>query len=140
MTVDEFRTLAETFGGDVERWPENRRAVARALGRTPEGAAILAAERRIDLAFTAPPLVSRERPEVARWAVLQRIAEESPRRRSGWRVALHWLAPATSLAASALIGVALAAGLPYATERPDAAGLLRVALDTSTIGPDWGSR
>jgi hypothetical protein len=135
--LDDFRRLAETFGGDPERWPEPTRAAARRIARSPEGVAVLARERRLDLAFEQAPVIDPRRADDVAFRVLQRIAAEppSPARLAG---ALRWLLPAASLACSVLIGVALALELPFAAAPPPAAAIIAMTVDSGSLAGDWG--
>ncbi|RAI38497.1 hypothetical protein [Rhodoplanes roseus] len=142
MTIDEFRRLAETWGGDVERWPEPLRAEARALARSPGGTAVLAAERRLDLALGDTPVVTRRRADDVAFRVLQQIADATPRGRERVPATLpsrlRWLFPAASLAASVLLGVSLAVELPFSAAPPAAATILAMTVDSGSMASDWG--
>jgi hypothetical protein len=49
MTLNRFRTLADSYGGDLRRWPERMRPQARALLDTsPEARQIIARARNLD--------------------------------------------------------------------------------------------
>ncbi|MFL9827585.1 hypothetical protein [Rhodoplanes sp. SY1] len=150
MTFTEFRRLAETYGGDVERWPDEMRDAARAIARTPEGRALLAAERRLDLMLEAPPVVTRRRADDLAFAVMQRLATDpgttlaqrlggAPSGRAigatgrGW---LRWLVPAASLACSLVVGVSLARELPYRAGPPPAAVILAMTVGAGTVPND----
>lgn len=37
MTLDQFRQLADTWGGDIERWPAAARGAARLVAATEQG-------------------------------------------------------------------------------------------------------
>lgn len=152
MTPAEFRRLAETWGGDVERWPEAARAAARAFARTPDGAAVLAAERRLDLVLAETPGVTRRRADDVAWRVMQRLAEEpagtvmqrvgeppSTRPRPApLRDWLRWLLPAASLACSVLLGVSLARELPFGAGPSPAASIIATTIELGAIPNDWG--
>lgn len=152
MTITEFRRLAETYGGDVERWPDEMRDAARAIAGTPEGRALLAAERRLDLVLEQPPVVTRRRADDLAFAVMQRLAAEpatTPAQRlggapSGRAIAaagrgwLRWLVPAASLACSLLVGVSLARELLYTVGPSPAATIIAMAVDAGAMPNDWG--
>lgn len=157
MTFDEFRRHAETFGGDLERWPEDIRADARAIAATPEGAVALAAERVIDLALARAPAVPQARAEAAAFAVMQRLAGADGSARVSGRAPsllsrlaarlaaslaapgpLRWLVPAASLACSALIGLSLATSLPLDSPRSSAATVLAMVVDDAATPGGWG--
>ena len=65
MKLDEFCTLAETFGGDVERWPEARRRAARELAHSPEAAAMFGRKHAGWTRFWTNALLSRRSAHVA---------------------------------------------------------------------------
>jgi hypothetical protein len=102
VTKDEFQQLAQSYGGEVARWPERLREEAALLAaQEPAFAqAALAREASLDAALDALP-----RPEASR-ALYDRILANAPapRRRSRpWRL---WLAPAGLSAALASIAAA----------------------------------
>ena len=54
LSIGQFRALAEAYGADLRRWPENARRAAQALVEaSTEAQAILAAERNLDEAIAA---------------------------------------------------------------------------------------
>ena len=104
MTKEEFQALAETYGGEVARWPAALREDAALLAAAEPAfvQATLAREASLDAALDALPRTQ------ASTALYDRILAGAPaaRRRSRfWRL---WLAPAG--VGAALAGVA-AAGL-----------------------------
>jgi hypothetical protein len=114
MTLDEFRRLAETWGGDIARWPAATRRAAQAVAATEQGAAILRTASEFDALLAAPPEVAPARSGRAALAALQRIAADEAR--PPWYRRLLQpasLLPAGSLACSALVGLWLAVALPY---------------------------
>lgn len=61
MNMDRFRRLAETFGGDLSRWPAGEiRSAADLAATSPEAAAILEGERLVDGALDAAALAMDE--------------------------------------------------------------------------------
>lgn len=48
MSLEEFRQFAETWGGDIDRWPLKARQDARRLAATNEGRSILKREQSLD--------------------------------------------------------------------------------------------
>jgi hypothetical protein len=144
MSLEEFRLLADTWGGDVTRWPQAARHEAEALARTTEGAAILAEASELDrLAALAAPEVEAARAEAAIHAVVMRLAaaDERPRRLSLTGLA-RWLMPAASFACAAAIGLYLGTAFPVGrqTTVADARAVLIMLLDNDSIGPDWITR
>lgn len=135
MTLEEFRTLAETWGGDVERWPEARRTAGRVLAARPEAAAILAEARRLDERLARRPDVSPERAQRAAHAVALKLAAQSAETKGVWSLLFprQWLMPAASLACSVIIGVSLGVALPYPRAERDQGMVLGVILDSTSI-------
>lgn len=126
MTTQRFRTLAESFGGDISRWPAADRAEAEAFVATHprEATEVLAAERELDARLeaygTAPSAVLRER-----------ILDSAPAARAA-RPTWRWLAAAglgLGLAASGAAGVA--AGFVFAP--PDVARLIGGATPSTDV-------
>ena len=77
MNEDDFRELAETFGADVERWPERFRSEATAAARQPWAAAVLRETALFDdFIGTAGPVVEKRRAERSITAVNARIAAQ----------------------------------------------------------------
>ena len=136
MTREQFRQLADAWGGDVDRWPPQWQADAHAFARTAAGTDILDDQRRLDRLLAAAPPISDERSDRAAFAVLQRIAGTG--RAAPWyRRVLRQAAflPAASLACSAVIGLWLAGALPY--HQQEAASVVSMVLDSSA-DPFWG--
>lgn len=134
MTLEEFRDLAETWGGDIERWPEERRAAAQDLAETAEASLILARARELDVILARRPAVSSDRAHRAAQAVTRRLAEVSVRQRPSWWDfgSARWLAPAAGLACSVLLGVSLALALPY-DEPADQGMVLGMIMDATSL-------
>jgi hypothetical protein len=133
MTLDEFRRLAETWGGDIGRWPEARKVEAVPWVLTEEGEAILQHARRLDALLAAAPLVTPERASRAALAVVQKIVAEGigGSRPSPW-TPRDWLMPAASLVCSAAIGVFLAMVAPYGASDGQTM-ILSAILDTGSM-------
>lgn len=54
MTLDEFRELAETYGGDLGAWPASTRAAAALFaGENPEASAVLDEAKALDARLAA---------------------------------------------------------------------------------------
>lgn len=137
MRLDQFRQLAETFGGDIDRWPADSQGAARDLAASEEGARILASESGLDRLLAAAPDVDERRAEHASFAVLQKLAATADARPLPWfRRAVRWpaLIPAASLACSAGMGVWLAGAIPYSARTPDALSIMSGIFDVYTIG------
>ncbi|MDX2203633.1 MAG: hypothetical protein NW223_12850 [Hyphomicrobiaceae bacterium] len=137
MTVDELRTAASRWGADVDRWPPQLQAAARALALTPQGQQVLEQERRLDALLARRPVVSGARAQRATLGVLNRLAEAEAR--STRRFALadllrDWLVPTASLAGSAAIGISLALGLPQHAPAPEVTAFHLILDSTSMLG------
>jgi hypothetical protein len=136
MTLDDFRRLAEVWGGDIDRWPASEQAAARKLAVTAEGAAILRDEQHFDRLLSQTPQVGEDRTGRAAFAVMQRLAEEGqpqPWYRALWR--MDRLVPAASLACSAVLGLWLASVLP--AQPPESASVLTMVFDSGSLAATW---
>lgn len=138
MRQDEFRTLAESWGGDLTRWPPEKQAAAVVFAATPEGAAILAAERRLDeLIAAATPAVSSDRAFRAIDTVLAQTRTPTPARRS-WRKLLDgWMMPAAGLAGAAAAGLALGMINPVPLQGTENGPVLSMIFDVNSIPQRW---
>ncbi|PSO20544.1 hypothetical protein [Bradyrhizobium sp. MOS003] len=135
MTFDEFRRLAETWGGDVERWPAATRNAARPFAATLEGGRILAEQARLDRLFAAAPEIEAGRAERSSFLVLQRLANVQQRRPQWHRFLFpRGLVPAASLACSVLVGVWLAGAIPYVHPPSDPLSVMSGVFDVYAIG------
>lgn len=121
MNREQFRQLAESWGGDIGRWPPDMRDAARRLaGQDDQAAAMLRAQSEFDRLLAIEPEVDAARAGRAGLSVLQRIAAaETAEVREPW--VRRWLRsdsllPAGSLACSALLGVWMASAMPYHPE------------------------
>ncbi|ABD08966.1 conserved hypothetical protein [Rhodopseudomonas palustris HaA2] len=147
MNREQFRQLAESWGGDIGRWPPDLRDAARRLAEHDEqAAAMLRAQVAFDRLLAIPPEVDAARAGRAGLSVLQRIAAaetkaETKATRAPWYQRLLWpesLVPAGSLACSALLGVWMASTLPY---HPDAQALEAVsAVFDASAFTLWGAQ
>lgn len=137
MTLEEFRRLADTWGGDIDRWPPRRQGAARQCAATKEGAEVLTQARQLDAWLTVAPVVAPDRAARAAFAVVQRIAAGGtvPMRPAPWW-RRTWLMPVAGLAFSALMGVSLATLAPYGGA-DHSASVLRAILDTGSLPALW---
>jgi hypothetical protein len=134
MTLEQFRQLAETWGGNIDRWPAAMQDAARELAADEQAAGILDEQLRLDRLFSLAPKVDEGRAGRAGFAVLQRMAaadRKLPWYRRGLRPSS--LFPATSLVCSALVGLWLAGSLPYRQGPPDAVAVVSMVFDSSTL-------
>jgi len=139
MTLDQFRQLAEMWGGDPGRWPADTRAAAQVIAASEPGAAILREQLAFDALLSAPPEIGPARAARAGLAVLQRIAANDARLpwyRRLWQPAS--LLPAGSLACSALVGFWLAVALPY-HQPQEALAAVDAVFDASAFTP-WANQ
>jgi hypothetical protein len=140
MTLEEFRRLADTWGGDIERWPAPRRVEAGQCAATEEGASILAGAQRLDALLAKPSDIAPERAARAAFAVVQRIAAEgvAGSHQGSW-ILSNWWMPAASVAGSALIGISLATMMPYGgSDEPTI--VLSAILDSGSMAASWVTR
>jgi hypothetical protein len=147
MTIDEFRQLAQTWGGDIARWPSHRRTEAEAIARMPAEAAILEEERRLDrLIAASAPEIATDRIDRAVFGVALAIAADGARppapRLARPRLARWWLVPAAGMACAAIVGVSLGVTYPLSSLRPaaEATNVLSVILDGDSLEPNWVAR
>jgi hypothetical protein len=141
MTIDEFKALAEAWGGDIARWPPHLRAAAQALAQTPVGMAALEEAQRLDrLIATATPEIGGERINRALFNVATAIAATDRPPRS--RVARWWLVPAASFAGAAVVGISLGVMHPLSSLRhsADATSVLSIILGDDSIETSWVGR
>lgn len=138
MRLDEFRDLAARYGGEIGRWPERHRPEARALAATsPAAAATLADAQALDrLIVSVRPQVLPERVDRAMGAVVRRIAV--PAQPSWWQRIVPILAPATSFACAAALGVVLGLAQPVSPAgHGGAEALVAIVLDGGALPSGW---
>jgi hypothetical protein len=137
MTRDQFRELAEIWGGDIDRWPPATQGPARELAADEQCRRILGEQLQLDRLLSIAPDVSDDRAGRAGFAVLQKVAH--PDRNRAW---LHrWLRrsslfPAATFACSAILGLWLAAAIPY-PQHQEALSVVSMVFDSSDAGL-WG--
>lgn len=103
MTLERFKALAESYGGDLARWPESEREAARALLISTPAAldAVLVEAAQLDRMLDLAPA------QAADSALLGRLIAAAPQ---PLRLARLWLAgagAALGLGAAAMAGVAV---------------------------------
>ena len=144
MTLDEFRALADAWGGDLDRWPDRLRAAAATLAKTNEAQEILAEAQRIDaLIMTAQPRSSEQRAAAAMFAVAAKIdAQRSDASRAADRGSAFglpwWAAAAASIAVGAMVGGWLGFEKPLHTWRGrEHQTVLTMILNEEPVDPGW---
>lgn len=140
MTLDEFRSLAECWGGDIRRWPQLQRDEAETLAQTPEGEAILAEARQLDAILAASaPLISERRTADAIHAVVTRLAAETarPRPAAAFFRLPRWLVPSAGFACAAMLGIGIGFAYPLLSPDTDAQIALAAILEGGSLGPEW---
>lgn len=109
LTLDRFRTLAEAYGGVIDRWPVETCAAAMRMAAEPVASAILADAAALDSALDAWAVPA---PDAA---LRERVMPATPRAARAWRRAKFWwsgIGIATALAGAAAGSVAAAAVSP----------------------------
>lgn len=155
MTRDEFIRLAESWGGDLSRWPISSQHLARDYAATDDGKRILQEITKFDRLISVAPNVDPRRAEAVSRAVLRRIASGDTGaaatrlvrlrtvlwpRPAGVSLAFsqNWTFPAASLACSLLIGLSLGAIVPPTRDSDRPQTSLDLILETG-FSPLWGS-
>ena len=141
MTLERFRTLADSYGADLRRWPQPLRPQARALlESSAEAREVIALAGELDEAIMAAGSAHREslwsgdRPEAAlvrlRNGVAARVgakgaagtttraAHNGPRR-------MRWISLATAASVAILAGVLLGIRYPPIVSQQDLLALLQ---------------
>ena len=108
-TLQDFRRLAETYGGDLRRWPSAARATAAAfLEASPDAAAsILAPEQALEVQLDAYDIVVAP-------ALRDRILAAAPRARVAGRLGRWAAATALGLGLAGSCAAGVAAGFALA--------------------------
>ncbi|RAK65466.1 hypothetical protein [Phenylobacterium kunshanense] len=133
MTPERFETLAEAFGGNVDRWPTAERTEAsRLIAADPAWTGrVLARADELDAMLASAAL------PVASGALVDRIVAGAPRARPRWPA---WLAPAglgAGLAAACAAGVML--GMQLAAPQGGGEALMTAADDEFSLYLDEGA-
>jgi hypothetical protein len=136
MNWERFCRLAETWGGEIELWPEQERIGAQRFAKTAEGTEVLMRARMFDRLLAVAPSVGTERAGIASFNVIQRIAAQNGRK-SHWFSRLEWLVPGTSLACSVVVGVSLAFAAPYERPTQEQLVLRSMILDSVPLPIVW---
>lgn len=99
MTSDRFRTLAEAFGGAIDRWPQAEQSAARArLAADPTLATVLGEAAALDAFLDATP------EPVFSGVLRERLIADARQARPRAGPVMRWLSGA-GLAAACLVGV-----------------------------------
>ena len=101
MTLERFEDLAETYGGEIARWPEGEREAARALLATNPArlSPVLAEAAQLDRLLDLAPA---QRPDAA---LLGRLIAAAPQPAGAARRWIAGLGAALGLSAAAFAGV-----------------------------------
>jgi len=137
MRLEQFRTLAETWGGDIDRWPPAVQDDARAVAAGDEGGRILHAQAELDRLLAIAPDVDDDRAGQISFGVLQRVARadrDPPWFRRLLRPA-SWV-PAASLACASVVGLWLAGAVPY-RQQDQTLTVVSMVFDSSAVS-FWG--
>jgi hypothetical protein len=136
MTPDEFSRLADTWGGDISRWPERfLDAAERFLRMHPDAASVLDRADEFDrLLAGSAPAVSEARAAAVTHAVVSQLAAGGPGPASR-SILLRWLAPAMSFACAAALGIYLGFAYPVLSGDSIAGKALVMILEEDTMLP-----
>jgi len=131
MTLERFEDLAQTYGGEIARWPEGEREAARAL--LAENAArlspVLAEAAQLDRLLDLAPA---QRPDAA---LIGRLIAAAPQPAAVGRRWIAGLGAALGLSAAAFAGIAVG----VAVGRPQAAAPVVVAEQPVVTAVDTSS-
>lgn len=134
MNPSELERLALTYGADLGRWPENRKAEAeRLLAERPALATVLARARQLDAALAAERAEISDQRLARLTASLRERAAQASQPGLGWDWDWGWgwiergrVPDLSALAAGALVAIAIAWLVQSA--RPEAAGALSAGV------------
>jgi len=128
MTVERFADLAEIYGGDVARWPEAEREVARALlaAEPVRLEVVLADAARLDRLLDLAPAQSADA------ALLGRLIAAAPRPASAMQRWLAGAGAALGLGVAALAGVTVGVAIGQADHGRAPQGQSMIATDFTT--------
>lgn len=140
LTDDRFEALADAYGGEIARWPEETRdAAALTVAEAPDfAAAVLAAASDLDVALDA------WRPAEVSHDLREAILAGAPRARGGFSIGA-WLTRAglgAGLAAACAAGVVVGVQVSSLEQAPAGASAVATALngydaiafDTAAVG------
>lgn len=128
MTVERFADLADIYGGDVARWPEAEREIARALlaAEPVRLEAVLADAARLDRLLDLAPAQSADA------ALLGRLIAAAPQPASAVQRWLTGAGAALGLGFAALAGVAVGVAIGQADHGRAPQGQSMIATDFTT--------
>lgn len=106
MTENDFRSLAETWGGDLDRWPRDRQAEARRLlERSGEARRLLADAAALDALIASAAPVTLDPAVIDKVMALPRGVRQERKASAGWRFDFSMVLPRfAGLAAAAVLG------------------------------------
>ncbi len=134
MTLERFEDLAETYGGEIARWPEGERETARALlaANAARLSPVLTAAAQLDRLLDLAPA------QTVDAALLGRLIAAAPRTPNTARRWIAGLGAALGLSAAAFAGIAVgvAVGRPQVAPTIVAEQPVVTAVDTSAALQD----
>jgi hypothetical protein len=135
MSVERFEALAESYGGEIARWPEGEREAARALlaAHAERLSPVLAGAAQLDRLLDLAPA---QAPDAA---LLGRLIAAAPRPTAGARRWIAGVGAALGLSAAAFAGVAVGVAIgrpPEVAPAIAAAEPVVTAVDTSAALQD----
>ncbi len=106
MTENEFRNLAEAWGGDLDRWPRDRQGDARRLlQRSDEARQVLADAAALDALIASVAPVTLDPATLDKVMALPRGVRQERKASGGWRFDFSMVLPRfAGLAAAAVLG------------------------------------
>jgi hypothetical protein len=131
MAMGRFEDLAETYGGEIARWPEGEREAARALlaANAARLSPVLSAAARLDRLLDLAPAQSADA------ALLGRLIASAPQAPNTARRWIAGLGAALGLSAAAFAGIAVG----VAVGRPQAVAPIVVAEQPVVTAVDTSS-
>lgn len=134
MTLERFEDLAESYGGEIARWPEGEREAARALlaANAARLSPVLTAAAQLDRLLDLAPAQSVDA------ALLGRLIAAAPQAPNTTRRWIAGLGAALGLSAAAFAGIAVgvAVGRPEVSPVIAAEQPVITAVDTSSALQD----
>jgi hypothetical protein len=118
LSLERFRDLADAYGGVIARWPEQHRAAAMQMARTPNAAEILAQASMLDETLDA----WRVSPPTPELECRLSASAPVPGRRFATRARLWWSGIGVAAALSGAVAGAAAVAVLAPIELPSDSG------------------